>query len=79
MIFDVVGREDDEAAGWVLVDVMVGTGTAGVLAMVRRGARVDRVGREELGIGKTVEATAFKESEEVQEEKGGEKESSSSR
>ena len=58
---DVVGREEDEAVGWLLVDVMIGTGAAGVLAVVRRGARAERVGREELGIGRTVEGTAFRD------------------
>lgn len=61
MMFDVIGREDDEGTGWLLVDVMTGIGTADVLVMFRRGARVGRVGREELGIGKIDEETAFKE------------------
>lgn len=60
-MFDVIGRRDDEDAGWLSVDVMAGIGTADVVAMFRRGARVGRVGREELGIGKTVGETAFKE------------------
>ena len=61
MIFDVAGREDDEGTGWLPVDVMAGIDTADVLVVFRRGARVARVGREELGIGKTVEETAFNE------------------
>jgi hypothetical protein len=64
MMFGVIDWEDwedDEGTGWLLVAVMVGTRTAEVLAMLRRGARVGRVGREELGIGKTVLVTAFEE------------------
>ena len=60
MMLDVLGREDDEAAGWLPVEI-VGSGAADVLAMVRRGARAGRVGREELGIGSKVEGTALNE------------------
>lgn len=61
MTFGVIAWEDDEDAGWLLVGIMVGTGTVEVVAMFRRGARMGRVGREELGIGNTVGETAFKE------------------
>lgn len=61
MMFDAIGRRDDEGTGWLSVDVVAGIGRAGMLARFRRGARVGRVGREELGIGKTVGETAFKE------------------
>ena len=57
MIFDVMGRRDDEGTGWLSVDVMAEIGTG----VFRRGARVGRVGREELGIGKTVGETVLKE------------------